>query len=171
MIELGKTPRDLETLGEYIKRHGIKYFSERELLRVASLGRVLDAPPVELWPRIIPTLRLADELRERMGLPLSVSSCWRPADINKRVGGASKSAHVYFRAIDLNLLVPHRDAWTKRRFYEEAVAFWKRRAGEPIGLGLYTSGSRVHLDTLHKPYVWSRPRRVWSAAIAKRFGL
>ena len=46
-------------------------------------------------------LPLLDELRQRVGEPLVITSSYRSKDYNKMVGGASKSQHLYGKAVDL----------------------------------------------------------------------
>jgi hypothetical protein len=144
-------------LDAFLQSEGIRFFSARELCTVRSIGVLCDPPPEAWWPRIIPTLRYAEELRAAIGLPLSVGSAWRPADVNKRVGGAPKSQHVHFRAVDLDLPASQRLA-RRDEFNAMALHIYRRNDGLS-GLGFYASG-RVHLDT--------RPgsRAIWGSRLA-----
>jgi hypothetical protein len=58
-------------------------------------------PPRELWANIIPTARVLDALRARLGAPIRIVSAYRAPDYNQCLpGAASASYHMQFRAVD-----------------------------------------------------------------------
>ena len=98
-----RDPEPNETLDAYLQAHGVEHFSAREILTLRRAGVTVDAPPRSWWPRIIPTLELAEMLRAEVGHPLIVGNGYRPNPWNRKVGGARRSPHLFFRALDLDL--------------------------------------------------------------------
>lgn len=121
-------------------------------------------PPDRLHRNIIPALRLAHDLRERMikvgASGLAVVAVYRPE------GGAARSAHKWNRAIDLQLLSRDIDANPDlpRLMLAQAAELWAQQlaAGADIGVGTYGPPGRlytrrVHIDIGHSKSVRSRP--------------
>ena len=60
-------------------------------------------------PRRANILQLAlelDKIRDEWGCPILVNSCYRPPAVNRAVGGASNSQHLYGRAVDIRPVNP-----------------------------------------------------------------
>lgn len=96
-----------QQLAAFIDRLGLRHFKGREIAAYAdrTRGRVKNSLPHEsLWPNIIPTLVVADELREIVGCPLEITSAYRSPAYNAAVGGETASYHMKFMALDL---IPH----------------------------------------------------------------
>lgn len=55
----------------------------------------------ELVDNAIKLAQVWGEVREKWGSPLIITSGYRPPNVNKAIGGASKSQHLFFRAIDM----------------------------------------------------------------------
>lgn len=94
-----------------------------------------------------------DELRERVGFPLIVSSGYRCPEHNQRVSSTGPSGpHTTGRAVDL--AVSHDKAW-----FVLSEAF--RMGFTGIGVKGHGSGRFVHLDAIAdekiRPRVWSYP--------------
>lgn len=86
---------------------GIRHFSASELLTLGASNAWLQCntePPEELWPNIVQTVKMADEIRHKFGGALRVLSAYRNSEYNRKVGGASQSQHLFFRAMDLEPL-------------------------------------------------------------------
>jgi len=149
------TPHVIESLDDYLERVGIVHFTGREVRTLRRLGHIARPPSSELWPRIIPALALAEELREQMGCPLIVGNGYRPRALNRRVGGSRNSQHIHFRALDLDL--PSEQAHRGREFQECAAALWLNH-GEQLrmGLGFYYRRTRVHIDCGFRRRYWKR---------------
>jgi hypothetical protein len=116
----------------------------------AALGEPAFAmPPVELWDGIVPTLEvLRDDVIPRVGT-IEVVSGFRTERYNERAGGASKSRHRWFEAVDV---VPQR-TWTRTELHTDLLGWWAERGPEhEVGLGLY-KGVRFHVDT-HRHRRW-----------------
>lgn len=147
------------SLDDYIQDNGVEHFTATEVRTLRRLRVVAPEPPRRIWPNIIPTLWLAEELRSRMrddprapaDMGLIVGNGYRPRDLNRRAGGVWRSPHIPFRAIDLDL--PRGvsgDTEAMETFYRHtAEIFLEHRHEYGIGLGLYRAwkGNRVHLDT------------------------
>lgn len=156
-VQLEPRPREGETLAEYLAGVGIENFGAEEVLNMRRAGLIVDAPSREWWPRIVPTLRLAEKLRERLGHPLVIGNGYRPEPYNSMVGGSKKSQHVQFRALDIDLPSSHNERRHRRALYLEAARLY-RDHGEAlrVGFGIYsrTGGPRVHLDTGWRKRSW-----------------
>lgn len=129
------------TYFEYLDRLQLRFFTPREIaFRGASdSGLKLNAdPPPELWPNIVRTAWLADQVREYLGSPIRVLSAYRSPAYNSAISGASQSRHLSNDALDLQPL-----SCTPKKLHAALVGF--REAGLfRGGLGLYPSF--VHLD-------------------------
>lgn len=129
---------------------GLRHIRPHELIHAHQRrrGTVSNSlPPEELWDQIIPTLRVADELRERLGVPLRViTSAYRSPEYNSMCpGAASHSQHTRNRALDLIFDAPPERVFSvARRMRDEG--FFRG------GLGLYPGF--VHVDTRGHNATW-----------------
>lgn len=82
------------------------------------------------------------KLRERLGVPMVITSAYRSAAHNRAVGGASASQHLYGKAFDV-VMANHDPA-----AFEQAA-----RAVGFTGFGYYPKQGFMHIDT--------GPSRVW----------
>ena len=123
-------------LQEMLEGYEIKHFDAREIAR-----RTL--PPRALWARIIPTLQVAERLRAQDEVSyIVVSSGYRDPDHNEQVGGAPRSLHVSFNALDI---IPMRSS-TERTPIHTIVKLLEKDPYYPfMGIGVYNSF--VHIDT------------------------
>ena len=76
-------------------------------------------------------------------VPITVSSAYRPADYNKKVGGATKSYHVYGKAVDHYCKLSYS---LLAKFYE--VYGLK-------GIGCYYDDHFVHIDSRATKFYWN----------------
>lgn len=153
MVTDEKTEK-LASLNTMFEAAGITHFSAEEVCAMRKAKNAIAIPPTDYWTRIIPALKLAEELRRVVG-PLRVGNGYRPADYNKAVGGARNSQHLYFRALDLDLI--ERATVNQETFYEEACRIYLERGGDlKMGLGLYRPwrGTRIHIDTGYRKRYW-----------------
>lgn len=100
---MATTPK-AQALIEFIDRLNLRHFKGQEIADYAkrTRGKVTNSlPPEALWPNIIPTLIVADELRERLGVPLTITSAYRSPAYNAAVGGEPGSYHMRFQALDI----------------------------------------------------------------------
>lgn len=82
----------------------MKYFTIEELTKSATASRRgINNTPDESVKRNLTRLvdNILDPLREAYGAPIIVTSGYRCGRLNKAVGGAAKSQHMYGQAADI----------------------------------------------------------------------
>lgn len=112
----------------------IKYFTRSEF-KCQCGGRYCNGYPAEPAEE---TVRMADEIRKRVGVPLTVNSGVRCKQHNANVGGVSNSLHTTGQAVDLSGSISPAKL---RQIAEQVQAEMIPGRG---GLGLYSWG--VHID-------------------------
>lgn len=115
----------------------IQYF-RREEFRCQCGGKYCNGFPAE---PVEETVRLADEIRRRVGVPLKVNSGVRCARHNADVGGVWNSLHLTGQAIDL---APIGGNISVARLQEIAEQVQAEKMPNRGGLGRYEWG--VHVD-------------------------
>ena len=142
-------PTPTESFQQYFDRQGFKYFKARELTwyfsRVRN-GVRNSEPPREIWHSIIPTFRILDKLREKIGRPIIISSTYRSPAYNRTVGSTNASQHVRFTAVDFSS-----PGATPAHLHSELLAM--RNSGEWVG-GLGRYRTFVHIDTRGRNATW-----------------
>lgn len=94
---------------------------------------------------IVRIATLAQQARDRIGRPFLITSWYRPAEINRRVGGASQSRHIVGDAIDFYCV-----GLTGNQVYWSLDPWW------PGGLGRYSRfPALVHLDARGQRARWT----------------
>lgn len=89
-----------------------KYFSLYELTRSDTAKRMgYDNTPTEQITRNLQELvtNVLDPLRLAWGRPIKVTSGYRCPKLNKKVGGAASSQHMYGQAADITTMSDHPD--------------------------------------------------------------
>lgn len=123
-----------------------RFYAERCELPIWRL------PPRDLWQNIVPALRLVEKEVEPVVGEVAVQSSYRTPELNACAGGASRSRHLQFQALDLRLVDPPAD---RDALYRELCAM--HSAAGPtsrMGLGAYydfnddgfNRGGRFHID-------------------------
>jgi len=146
-------------LDDYLRRAGIDtgQVSAVDLTWLpASMKYAI--PPRELWPNIVPTARIVQELNRRMGYNLAIRG-YRPPWYNTQQKGSKNSTHQWFSAVDLRVPpeVEENRAAERRRLAEETVRVFVELGDEyQIGMGVYgsTTPSNVHIDTMKNRRTW-----------------
>ncbi len=111
----------------------------------ATRGGVRMPPNQATVDAIVRIARLAQQARDRLGRPFIVTSWYRPAEINRRVGGASHSRHMVGDAIDFYCV-----GLTGNQVYWFLDPWW------PGGLGRYRRyPNLVHLDARSERARWT----------------
>lgn len=114
-------------------------------------------PPRELWPNIVPTLRLWQQnIRGPIGVPMSVHG-YRPPDYNEAVGGTPGSTHQWFAAIDITLVGDGNTDDNRALLGEySARVYVNAPSSDRVGFGAYGQPfpRHVHLDTRYKHRRW-----------------
>ena len=111
------------------------YFSARELACKGTGRLMIDAD----------ALSKLHDLRERLGIPMIITSAYRSPSHNRAVGGASRSKHMEAIAFDVRM-----DNHDPHDF--EAAA----RAVGFTGFGYYPKQGFMHIDT-STPRSWGSP--------------
>lgn len=123
-----------------LDKRKIKYFTTDEIFFKGASDKKLGLnaePPEKLWDNMWKTIEVADAARAKHGKPIKIASAYRTPKYNKAVGGASKSHHVQFNALDLRTSAP-------KQLHK--ILLDMRNKGEfKGGLGLYKTF--VHVDT------------------------
>ncbi len=119
---------------------GIKYFKKSEFK--CKCGRYCDGYPVEVDMTMV---RYADEIRKRIGKPLTVNSGLRCRQHNANVGGVSNSQHALGTAADLGCPAGFTPA-KMAQIAEEVI-------GNTGGIGIYSWG--IHIDSRKTKARWN----------------
>ena len=131
-----------------------RFFSPREIRFMGAGNDTGKAkgkntlPPENLWPTILPTLAMADALREMFGEPLRILSAYRSPAYNVAIGGAKASFHTRFMALDLT---PVKDTPAEIARLKGCAEILIKRGILTGGVGRYAWG--IHIDC--------GPRRDW----------
>lgn len=106
-------------------------------------------PPQALWSNIDATARVIDELRQRLGRAIVLSSVYRSPAYNDAIGGAGDSQHTHFRAVDFSVRgSPLGPAdWASALREMRSSGFFKG------GIGVYATF--VHVDTRGTNVDWN----------------
>ncbi len=141
----------IERYAEWLDTQRLVYFRGREIANLARntrLGVRNDIPRVEVWHRIVPTLRLLDDLRLTLGYGIVPHSAYRSRAYNAAVGGVGDSQHTRNVAVDF-----HGVRGTPRE-WADALRSMRDRGRFLGGIGVY--GTFVHVDTRGTNADWSR---------------
>lgn len=83
------------------------------------------------------------QLRDRLGVPLTINSGYRTPEYNKKIGGAEKSQHILGKAADVSI--------TNIKLDIEQIAAIADTIGF-TGIGMYDTF--IHLDVRSTPSKW-----------------
>lgn len=135
---------------EFINSLDLKYFSANEILRPHRNyrnGVRNNIPPESLWDNLIPTLKLADRLREELGVKVEVLSIYRSMAYNTAINGASRSQHMQNRAMDLKFNCSSDRAFNHAKKLRKEGVFQG-------GIGWYNNF--IHIDTRGYNATWGK---------------
>lgn len=147
----------LAELDDYMESNGVDLstVSAKELTRMKTGKHAI--PPRALWPNIVPTLILWQErIRNPLGFPMKLGG-YRPVDYNKAVGGAPRSQHQWFAAIDVRPASSHNTAENRRKVaLAGAQVYADSSPSLAVGFGAYgaPTPSNIHLDTRFRHRKW-----------------
>ena len=134
-----------EEFVEWFDKQGFRNFSAREFTHYFE-RKLNTYPPKSKWKNIVPTLRVLDDLRDAIKMPIRITSSYRSSKYNSNCGGAPKSLHKEFKAIDFQVSGVN-PTWLFKRLSR------MREAGQfEGGLGLYKTF--VHIDTRGYNATW-----------------
>ena len=127
----------MSPLDAYLRQAGIKHFRASEIVHVGK-----GFPTEAQWPNILGALRLADKIRAAYGSAVRVVSGYRSPEYNAKVGGAKRSMHMEFRALDLQPVDGLISDFTR---ICDKLVHEERKSGVNVGFGMYDTF--CHIDT------------------------
>jgi len=167
-----QNPQDVRVFEAFLHKEGVAdvLASDQLLLNATSwqhckLDWRYSMPPRVLWPHIVTTIRfIRDKIVPAIG-PVTVESGYREPKLNRCAGGAPKSAHALYYALDL---VPLRAI--SRPELIRLVCKLHREEGRryDLGLGFY-DGVRFHIDTM-RFRLWGSDNHGATSPCLKAFG-
>ena len=119
----------------------IRYFTRDEFACKCG-GKYCNGYPVEIDMNMV---KIADEIREKIGKPITVNSGLRCKTHNANVGGVSNSQHLLGKAADLGCPI----GCTPSQMASIAESIM----GNTGGIGIYTWG--IHIDTRSAKSRWN----------------
>ena len=119
----------------------IRYFKRSEF-RCKCGGKYCNGYPVEIDMNMV---KIADQIRDKIGKPITVNSGLRCKTHNANVGGVSNSQHLYGTAADLGC--PSGCTPTQMASIAEGIM------GDTGGIGIYSWG--IHIDTRATKSRWN----------------
>lgn len=119
----------------------IRYFT-REEFKCKCGGKYCNGYPADIDMNMV---KIADEIREKIGKPITVNSGLRCKNHNANVGGVSNSQHILGKAADLGC--PSGYTPTQMASIAEGIM------GNTGGIGIYTWG--IHIDTRSAKSRWN----------------
>lgn len=147
---------------DFVEGLGLRHFTPAEFLVLGGnngpggKGEGLNTlPPRALWPNIANTARMLDEIRDRLGTAVFISSAYRSPAYNEAIGGKTSSQHLKFSAFDWAAASGSVEHW---RDVARSV-----RADNPAwvaGIGFYPglkpgSSKFIHVDTGFEARDWT----------------
>lgn len=134
--------------------HGVKHFSAIEVFKPFRRHPKGKTPPVDMWKFIIPTLLVADALREELDFPLYINSSYRCPEHNAATPGSSKNSyHMKFVALDITARHPKRTKIAQERLKQwdtngDIVVFYENKliTQRQVNMGL-SYEDFFHIDT------------------------
>lgn len=142
VITTGEKPKEsvqIDTAPGWWK--GIRYFTRAEF-KCKCGGRFCNGYPVEIDMNMV---KIADEIRNRIGKPIQINSGIRCKTHNANVGGVSNSQHLYGNAADLGCPT----GCTPKQMASIAEEIM----GDTGGIGIYPWG--IHIDTRSTKSRWN----------------
>ena len=118
----------------------IKHFKKSEF--ACKCGKYCNGYPAEIDMNMV---KIADEIRNRIGKPIQINSGIRCKTHNANVGGVSNSQHLYGNAADLGCpsgCTP-----------EQMASIAEEIMGDTGGIGTYPWG--IHIDTRYTKSRWN----------------
>jgi hypothetical protein len=141
--------KEVAAFEAYLRREGVgRVLPLSQLLLNASSWASCGVAPYSLaprdyWPHVVPTLRfIRARIVPALG-PVAAVSGYRDPDLNKCSGGAPKSAHALYDALDL---VPLRFNNRDKMIADVCRLHARFGPAAHAGLGFY-QGMRFHIDT------------------------
>jgi N-acetylmuramoyl-L-alanine amidase len=147
---------DYDAFDSFIHGLGLRHFQPIEFLTMGggnasgSCAGKNRLPPKSEWPNLANTARMIDEIRERLGAPVNITSAYRSPAYNSCIGGATSSYHKSFKALDWVC-----SSGTARDWHRVAKEVRSSTTAFRGGIGLYIGSNFVHIDTRGSNADWT----------------
>jgi len=105
--------------------------------------------PTDVLRNLIELAKNLQVLRDEVKKPIKITSGYRPAELNAKVGGATQSRHITGQAADLKI-----EGYTPKQvaaIIEKLIAAGKMKQG---GLGIYSTW--IHYDVRGTAARWTK---------------
>lgn len=105
--------------------------------------------PTDVLRNLIELAKNLQVLRDEVKKPIKITSGYRPAELNAKVGGVSQSRHITGQAADLKI-----EGYTPKQvaaIIEKLIAAGKMKQG---GLGIYSTW--IHFDVRGTKARWAK---------------
>jgi uncharacterized protein YcbK (DUF882 family) len=105
--------------------------------------------PTDVLRNLIELAKNLQVLRDEVKKPIKITSGYRPAELNAKVGGATQSRHITGQAADLKI-----EGYTPKQvaaIVEKLIASGKMKQG---GLGIYSTW--IHYDVRGTAARWTK---------------
>lgn len=135
----------VQLLEALLAQAGVTHFSPDELMPY----RVGAVPMADQVHHILPTVLVAERVRDHFDCPVFVNSAYRSPAYNKKVGGAPESMHVQFNAMDIVV----------RDYSPDEVVEFLETLPEARYMGIGKYANFVHIDT--RGQVFDKPKARW----------
>ena len=142
VIATGEKPKEsvqIDTAPGWWK--DIRYFTRAEF-KCKCCGKYCDGYPVDIDMNMV---KIADEIRNRIGKPIQINSGIRCKTHNANVGGVSNSQHLLGNAADLGCPIGCTPA--------QMASIAEEIMGDTGGIGTYSWG--IHIDTRSTKSRWN----------------
>lgn len=146
---------DYSDFDDFIRSLGLRHFNTDEFLILggghSTPGGACQGknsyPPRSLWTNIAKTAQVLDHFRDRIGKPIAITNAYRAPAYNACIGGAKRSQHMRFCALDFKVSgMPAPQAAKALRWLRDKEGFFKG------GIGKYNSFT--HIDTRGTSPTW-----------------
>lgn len=141
--------KQIAKLSDFLRRHGVDHVVPiHELLQqgtdwTRNRQQRYSIPDENFWPNMVATLKLLDRFVIPAVGPVKVLSGFRSPSYNLAAGGAPRSRHLNFSALDV---IPKLNL-TRNTLHNQLDKIWSIHGGQlNMGLGLYGE-KRFHIDT------------------------
>ena len=142
VIATGEEPKEsvqIDTAPGWWK--DIRYFTRAEF-KCKCGGKFCDGYPAEIDVNMV---KIADQIREKIGKPITINSGLRCKTHNANVGGVSNSQHLCGNAADLGCPIGCTPA--------QMASIAEEIMGDTGGIGTYSWG--IHIDTRSAKSRWN----------------
>jgi len=142
----------MSVLDKLFEDADISHFSPSEVIRLSNSEWQYDRefpPPKRILKNIVPTVKVADKIREAWSDAVVVYSGYRPNAYNEIIEGEGDSQHLYFRALDI---APANGDFNQFLQVANEVIGDIRSGGKVVGYGKYYNSKFIHIDTGYYNY-------------------